>query len=76
LSKERVLADLRAGVQVASQSVSAVREEDINRPYTAPCGEEYESLGYHILRLATHCAMHAGQADYARHFLLRKNGSA
>lgn len=75
LPKDRVTADLRAALLIVHRSVDAIREEDINRPYTAPCGEEYESLAYHILRLATHVAVHAGQADYARHFLLRKNGT-
>jgi hypothetical protein len=76
LPKERVLADLRAGVETACRAVDAIEDGKINLPHTAPCGEEYESLGYHILRLATHCAMHAGQADYARHFLRREVGSA
>lgn len=66
LVKAQVISDLQAAVKVAKQAVDAVDEERLTQPYTAPCGEEYESLAYHVVRLATHLALHCGQADYAR----------
>jgi hypothetical protein len=66
LAKAQVLSDLQSAVKVAEQAVDAVDEERLTQPYTAPCGEEYESLAYHIVRLATHFALHCGQADYAQ----------
>jgi hypothetical protein len=70
LSKAKVLADLRAAVNVAKEAVGAIDETQLDRPYRSPCGEEYESLAYHIIRLATHLALHCGQADYAKNCVL------
>lgn len=66
LSKAQVLSDLRDGVNIAKEAVEAIDEEQLDQPYRSPCGEEYESLAYHIVRLATHLALHVGQADYAK----------
>jgi hypothetical protein len=68
LSKTQVLADLREAVNVAKEAVGAIDEAQIDKPYHSPCGEEYESLAYHIIRLATHLALHCGQADYAKNW--------
>ena len=65
LSKAKVLSDLRDAVRVAKEAVGAIDETQIDKPYRSPCGEEYASLAYHIIRLATHLALHVGQADYA-----------
>lgn len=65
LSKAQVLADLREAANVAKAAVEMIDEAQIDKPYHSPCGEEYESLAYHIIRLATHLALHVGQADYA-----------
>jgi hypothetical protein len=65
LSKAKVLSDLRDAVSVAKEAVKVIDETQLDQPYRSPCGEEYESLAYHIIRLATHLALHVGQADYA-----------
>ena len=65
LSKEKVVSDLTAAVEVAKQAAAAVDVERITQPYTTPCGREYESLAYHVLRMLTHFVVHCGQADYA-----------
>jgi hypothetical protein len=65
LSKTQVLFELREAVSVAQEAVRAINEARIDQPYHNPCGEEYESLAYHVIRLATHLALHVGQADYA-----------
>ena len=65
LSKAKVLSDLRSAVNVAKEAIGAIDETQIDKPYRSPCDQEYESLAYHIVRLATHLALHAGQADYA-----------
>ncbi|MBN1889151.1 MAG: adenylate kinase [Thermoflexales bacterium] len=72
LLKAKVIADLQAAVGVAKQIVGAIDEAKLEQPYTSPCGEEYESLAEHIVRLATHFALHCGQADYAKNYLLRR----
>ena len=69
LSKAQVTSDLQAAVKVAQQAVEMIDEERISQSYTTPCGEEYESLAYHIVRLATHFALHCGQADYAGNYI-------
>jgi hypothetical protein len=66
LAKAQVISDLQAAVKVAERAVEAVDEERLTQPYTAPSGEEYESLAYHIVRMTTHFALHCGQADYAQ----------
>ena len=66
LSKAQVLSDLRDAVNVAKQAVGAIDEAQLDKPHRSPCGQEYESLAYHIIRLATHLALHVGQADYAK----------
>ncbi len=68
LPKAKVIADLQAAVEVAKQAVGAIDEEKLDQPYTSLSGEEYESLAYHIVRLATHFALHCGQADYAKNY--------
>jgi hypothetical protein len=65
LSKAQVLSDLRNAVNVAKAAVEVIDVAQIDKPYRSPCGEEYESLAYHAIRLATHLALHVGQADYA-----------
>lgn len=65
LSKAKVLSGLRDAVNVAREAAGAIDETQLDKPYRSPCGEEYESLAYHIVRLATHLALHVGQADYA-----------
>ena len=65
LSKAQVLSDLRDGVNIAKEAIKAIDEAQIDQPYRSPCGEAYESLAYHVIRLATHLALHVGQADYA-----------
>ena len=69
VSKAQVIADLKAAVEVAKKSVSAVTDDKIGQPYTSPDGQTYESLGFYVVHMAAHFAMHYGQADYARHFL-------
>lgn len=65
LPKTQVLSDLHEAVNVAQEAAEAIDEAQIDQPYRSPCGEEYESLAYHVIRLATHLALHVGQADYA-----------
>lgn len=66
LPKVQVIAELRDAVKVAKEAVGAIDETRLDQPYRSPCGEEYESLAYHVIRLATHLAQHCGQADYAK----------
>ena len=69
VGKAQVIADLKAAVAVARQAVDAVRDDQIGQPFTTPDGQSYETLGYLIIHMAAHFAVHYGQADYARHFL-------
>ncbi len=65
--KEKMLADLRAAVEVTRKAAEQVTDEQLQRhPYHTPDGEEYQSLAYHATRLAMHFALHYGQADYAK----------
>jgi hypothetical protein len=66
LSNARVISDLWDAVRVAKEAVGAIDEAQLDRPYRSPCGEEYESLAYHIIRLATHMVLHCGEANYAK----------
>jgi len=66
LPRAQVISDLQDAVSVAKKAVGAIDEARLDLPYRSPCGEEYESLAYHVIRLATHLAMHCGQADYAK----------
>jgi hypothetical protein len=72
LPKAQVIADLQAAVEVARQAVGAIDETKLDQPYTSPSGEEYESLAEHIIRTAAHFALHCGQADYAKNYLLQR----
>ena len=65
LPKEQVVSELKAAVEVARLSVEAIDVERIGQPYTTPCGRDYESLAYHVVRMLTHFVLHCGQADYA-----------
>jgi hypothetical protein len=69
LPNAMVVSELKAAVELANQAVSVIDEKKIAQPYTSPCGEEYESLAYHIVRLATHFVLHCGQADYAASYI-------
>ncbi|MBN1427349.1 MAG: DUF1572 family protein [Anaerolineae bacterium] len=67
IPKEKLLADLRAAVEVAKKAAEQVTDEQIlRRPYRTPNGEEYESLAYHATRNAMHFALHYGQIDYVK----------
>jgi hypothetical protein len=70
LSKEKVLADLQQAIEIVIRAGQHVTDEQLQRrPYASPDGQDFESLAYHLARLATHCALHYGQADYLRNFL-------
>lgn len=65
--KEKLLADLRAAVDVAKKAAEQVTDEQLQRrPYRTPNGEEYDSLAYHATRNAMHFALHYGQIDYVK----------
>lgn len=66
LPKAQVISELRDAVSVAKEAVGAIDETRLDLPYRSPCGEAYESLAYHVIRMATHLALHCGQADYAK----------
>lgn len=63
--KATVSSDLYVAVEVAKKAVGVIDEKRVTLRYHTPCGEKYESLTYHILRLATHFSLHYGQAYYA-----------
>ena len=65
LAKGRVISELEAAVEVAKQVIEVVDVEEILQPHTTPCGRDYESLAYFVLRMLTHFVIHCGQADYA-----------
>ncbi|TET51169.1 MAG: DinB family protein [Anaerolineales bacterium] len=65
LPLKKVVSDLMAAVAVAKESLQAIGEERAGQPHRAPCGEEYESLAHHVVRLATHFARHRGQMQFA-----------
>ena len=69
IAKEQVISELLSAVKLAKQADERIDPAIINQPYSAPGNEAYESLAYHIVRLATHFALHCGQAEYASSFL-------
>jgi hypothetical protein len=69
LPKATIVSDLQAAVQVAQEAIGAIGENEVTQSYTAPSGEEYESLACHMVRVATHFALHCGQADYAANYI-------
>ena len=66
IPKVQVIADLRAAAQTARQGLDRVDESALGQPFTSPDGQTYESLGFYIIHMAMHFAMHYGQADYAQ----------
>jgi hypothetical protein len=73
IPKAQVIADFQAAVEVVRQGGAAIKEEDVNKPYRTPDGFEFDSLGYHVLRLVTHFAHHHGQASYAERYIARRD---
>ena len=69
VSKAQVITDLQAAAQIVRQVLDAVDEQALGQPFTSPDGDVYESLGYYIVHMTTHFAMHYGQADYAQNFV-------
>ncbi len=67
--KAQVIADLKAAGQIARRALDHVDEQALDQPYTSPDGQVYASLGYCILHMAMHLAMHYGQADYAQNYV-------
>jgi hypothetical protein len=66
LSKETIISELRAAINISKQAIMSINQETINLPYEAPFEERYETLAYHIMRLATHFSLHVGQAEFAQ----------
>jgi hypothetical protein len=66
LSKETIMSELRAAINISKQAIMSINQETINLPYEAPFEERYETLAYHIMRLATHFSLHVGQAEFAQ----------
>jgi len=69
IAKQQLISDLQAAVEVAQKAVEVIDEADVAQPWRTPCGQDYESLAYHVVRLSTHFAHHCGQADYTAHML-------
>ena len=72
ISREVLIADLKAAVAVARAAAGAIDDKRAREPHTTPCGQEFESLAEHVARIATHFAYHVGEAYYASKLL--KNG--
>jgi hypothetical protein len=75
ISRTQVIADLQAAAQIARQALDAVDEQALDKPYTSPDGQVYESLAYCIVHMVIHFAMHYGQADYAQNYVKRAKSS-
>lgn len=69
IPKAQVISDFKAAFAVVQQAATAINEQDVSQPYRTPCGMDFDSLGYHIIRLATHFAHHHGQASYALRYI-------
>jgi len=69
IPKPQVISDFKAAFAVVQQAAIAINEQDVNQPYRTPCGVEFDSLGYHIIRLTTHFAHHHGQVSYALRYI-------
>ena len=69
LPKAQVVSELQGAVEVARRAAETIDGETISQPHTTPCGEECESLAFHIVETATHFAFHCGQADYAGNYI-------
>ena len=72
ISKSQVISDFKGAVAVVQQAAAVINEDDVNKPYRTPCGRDFASLGYHVVRLATHFAHHHGQVSYAVRYLAPK----
>lgn len=71
IPKAQVISDFQAAAGVVQQAAMAINEEDVNKPYRTPCGVDFDSLGYHLIRLTTHFAHHHGQVSYAVRYVAR-----
>ncbi len=69
IPQAQIIADLQAAVDVAGQALAAVDKVEARQPHRTPCGVDFDSLGYHIVRITTHLAHHCGQADYAERYV-------
>ena len=69
IARNALLTDLRSAIAVARSASAAIDEDHLAVPHTTPCGEEYESLAYHLTRIATHFSYHVGEANYASKLL-------
>ena len=65
LTVAQLQAELAAAVVVMRAGIAAIDPAQVMQPYTAPGGEQYDLLAYHVVRLATHFVFHVGQVDYA-----------
>ncbi len=67
--KAQVISELQAATKITRQALDTIQEDALDQPFTSPDGQVYESLGYYIVHMAMHFAMHYGQADYAQNFV-------
>ena len=67
--KAQVIADLESAAKITQQALHTVDEKTLDQPYTSPEGQVYESLGYYIIHMAMHFAMHYGQGDFAQYIV-------
>ena len=75
IPKAQVIAELDAAVKTARQALETVEEQALSQSYTSPDGDVYDSLGYYIVHMAMHFAMHYGQADYAQNYVKSTQGA-
>ena len=68
IPKAQVIAELDAAARIVRPALETVDEQTLSQPFTSPDGEVYESLGYYIVHMVMHFAMHYGQADYAQNY--------
>ena len=69
ISRDVLVYDLKAAIAITRRVLTAIDEDRAVAPHTSPCGLEYDSLAYHLARLATHFAYHVGEAYYASRLL-------
>ncbi len=69
IPRNALITDLKMALDVARSAVATINEDHAAAPHTTPCGQEFDSLAYHLAQLATHFAYHVGEAYYASKLL-------
>jgi uncharacterized protein DUF1572 len=69
LSRDEVIAEIDATIEMIAPVLEGLKPEDLNKPFPGNAHEEWQTFGSILAKIAHHFGYHLGQINYHRRLL-------